>query len=209
VAEVEQDFQLLIQRMRDGSEEAARELYVRYGGHIRRIVRRTPNKKLRSTSDSSAFVQAVWATFFADQHSPQLDNPEAFKAFLGQVARNKVVEVFRQRHTEKYNIDREHSLDGSAACQATRVPAPQPTPSQVAVAKERWNEMVNQLPAHQQGILDLARQGDNYKEIAAKLGVNERTVRRVISKLAKGKQAHEEPSESPPPRRGESGFRAE
>src|SRR5262249_27573823 len=153
-----------------GSEEAARELYERYGSHIRRIVRRNLNKKLRSKYDSSDFVQAVWASFFADEQARRLDNPEALMAFLGQVAKNKVVEVFRQRHTEKYNINREPSLEGSAACQAVRVPAPQPTPSQVAVANERWDQMVKTLPIHQQGILDMARQGDNYQEIAAKLG---------------------------------------
>jgi RNA polymerase sigma factor (sigma-70 family) len=207
MAETDQEFQQLIQRMRDGSEEAAKELYVRFGSHIRRIVRRNLNKKLRSKYDSSDFVQAVWATFFADQPSRNLDSPAALKAFLGQVARNKVVEVFRQRQTEKYNVNREHSLEGSAACQATRVPAPQPTPSQVAVAKERWDQMLNQVPAQHQGILVLARQGNNLQEIADKLGVNEKTVRRVISKLAQGKRSHEEPTGAPPP--GESGSRSQ
>jgi RNA polymerase sigma factor (sigma-70 family) len=192
MAEDPQSFQLLMQRVRAGSPEAARELFDQYGHHVRRVVRRTLHKKLRSKFDSSDFVQSVWATFFAAR-PPGIATPEDLCAFLNRLARNKVVEVFRQRcQTDKYNVNRERSLEGSAAYQATRMAARQPTPSQVAVANEQWDQLRHDLPAHYRDILELTRQGNTQQEIAQKLNLHERTIRRVLRKLALGNRLHEE-----------------
>src|SRR5437870_4945509 len=42
------EFKNLMQRVRDGSEDAARELLDRYGEHILRVVRRKLSRELRS-----------------------------------------------------------------------------------------------------------------------------------------------------------------
>ena len=61
------EFALLMQSVREGSQEAARTLFERYGPHIRRVVRRKLHQKLRPQFDSVDFVQDVWASFFAQQ----------------------------------------------------------------------------------------------------------------------------------------------
>lgn len=61
----QQVFASLMQRVREGSQDAAHELFQQYGPHILRIVRRKLHKTMRSKYDSSDFVQAVWASFFA------------------------------------------------------------------------------------------------------------------------------------------------
>jgi RNA polymerase sigma factor (sigma-70 family) len=192
MAEDPQSFRLLMQRVREGSPDAARELLDLYGEHIRRVVRRNLSKKLRPKFDSSDFLQSVWATFFADQPAA-IDTPEALLAFLNRVARNKVVEAFRQRcQTAKYNVNRERSLEGSAAYQALRVPTRQPTPSQAAATKEEWDQLLERLPAHHQVILDLSRQGITQQEIAQKLNLHERSIRRVLRKFANRNWSYEE-----------------
>jgi RNA polymerase sigma factor (sigma-70 family) len=194
----EQDrFRQVMRRVREGSQEAAQELFDVYGPHIRRIVRRNLHKRLRPKFDSCDFVQAVWATFFADKRLGNFESPQALVAFLATVARNKVVEVTRQRlQTQKYDLDRERSLDGSAAWCMNAVPARQPTPSQVAVAKEQWELLLDKLPAHQRDILVMVRQGSTNQEIADLLGINEKTVRRVLTRLALRTRVHEEPAKT-------------
>jgi len=188
MVEHSEDFDHLMRRLREGSEDPARILFDRYGRHIRRVVRRKLNKKIRSKFDSDDFTQAVWASFFAKAPSKYaFDSPEELIAFLASIAQHKVVDAFRQRVlTEKYNIDREHSLDSSTVYRDGYPASRAPTPSQVASAHEQWDMLVDGQPAHYRGILDMLRQGHTHIEIAETLGLNEKTVRRLIQKLEPG-----------------------
>src|SRR6202022_1858906 len=101
----------------------------RYGHHILHVVRRKLHSKLRPKFDSLDFGQDVWASFFAaEPHDQRFESPSALAAFLAQVARNKVAEAFRTRlQRQKYNLNRENSLDGSAAFHAETLVGPDPT----------------------------------------------------------------------------------
>ena len=48
-----------MERVRSGSEEAAREMFDRYSGHIALVVRRRLDQRMRSQYDSLDFLQAV------------------------------------------------------------------------------------------------------------------------------------------------------
>jgi RNA polymerase sigma-70 factor (ECF subfamily) len=185
VSDKRDEFADLMQRLREGSEDAARELLDRYGEHILRVVRRKLSRELRSKFDSVDFVQAVWASFFAGlPRRRRFDRPQALMAFLVTLAQNKVIDAVRQRmQTKKYNVNRERPLDGAAAAEAAAVAAREPTPSQQAVAKDEWQHLLADLPAHYQRMLVLLREGHTQKDIARELNVNEKTVRRVLDKL--------------------------
>jgi RNA polymerase sigma-70 factor (ECF subfamily) len=179
------EFNDLMRRLAEGSEDAARELLERYSGHILRIVRRKLHRKLRSKFDSVDFVQAVWASFFADAPRQQaFDHPQALVAFLVTLAQNKVIDAVRQRfQTQKYNVNREHALDGSVALQAAALAAREPTPSQKVSEDEEWQRLLTDLPANYQRMLLLLREGHTQKSVARELDVNEKTVRRWLEKL--------------------------
>ena len=59
------EFRALMQRLREGSDEAAWQLVEQYGEPIRRAVRRALSARLRPQFDSLDFVQLVWSSFFA------------------------------------------------------------------------------------------------------------------------------------------------
>jgi RNA polymerase sigma factor (sigma-70 family) len=172
----------LMERIRGGSQDAVRELLARYGDSLLRVIRRRLRKPLRGQFDSADFVQAVWASFFAAPlQDYQFDSPEALMAFLTNLAANKVCDAARRAvQTQKRDLRRVHSLDGSAAVAALSLAAPTPTPSQVVLAKEQWDRLLQGQPAHRRAILLLLRQGHSVQEVARELGVNERTVRRVV-----------------------------
>jgi RNA polymerase sigma factor (sigma-70 family) len=182
------EFGTLMQRVREGSQDAARELSERYGPHILRIVRKKLASRLRSMFDSDDFAQAVWVSFFADlTKGKHFDRPEALAAFLARLAQNKVLEVLRRCfYTQKHNVNRERSLDNSVSPQGTDLPARQPTPSQLAAAREQWDRLLATQPEHGQRILVLLAEGHTHQEIAQMLQLNEKTVRRLVSRLIKG-----------------------
>ncbi len=185
MTERQDDFAALVRRVRDGSDEATRELIDRYGPHILRVVRRRLSKQLRSKFDSLDFVQSVWASVFADRTAlAEIDRPEALVAFLATLAHHKVVEQTQQRfRTRKRNIDQERRLeDAMTGAGPEAVPGAEATPSQVAVANELWDRLLQGQPSQHQKILQLRRHGNTYEEIAATLGLNEKTVRRVLNR---------------------------
>lgn len=180
MAEEQDDFALLMERVAAGSEGAARQLVERYGSLILRIVRQKLARSMRPKFDSIDFVQAVWASFFALRNQGfAFQRSEALVAFLVQIARNKVVEAVRQRlQYQKYNVNRECHLDqpGTFEIFAAR----EPTPEDIAIAREEWNNLLESQPVKFQQILMALRDGETQKEVAEQLGVTDRTVRNVL-----------------------------
>jgi RNA polymerase sigma factor (sigma-70 family) len=184
-------FQELMERVRAGCPEAARTLFERYGDHIRRVVRRKLHQRLRTQYDSLDFQQAVWASFFTGEPVHQLfATPEELVAFLTKMAYNKVVDAFRKRmQTTRYDLSRTVSLEEpahagpDAPTLAGTVAAPQPTPSQVAIANERWELLNQKLPPQQRRVLDLLRRGYTHAEIAAQAGLHPKVIQRLLRRL--------------------------
>jgi RNA polymerase sigma factor (sigma-70 family) len=185
VSLVRQDFDHLLRRARGGSHAAVEELIEHYRPYVVRVVRRRLHKRLRSLFDSSDFVQTVWTSFFADPAKlASFEDPESLLRYLAVMARNKVVEEFRRRfQTEKRDVKREHLLESSSVDRSAALAAKQPTPSEFAVANERWDGLVEGQPNRYQEILRLRAEGFNCQETALLLNLNEKTVRRVIKKL--------------------------
>jgi len=144
------------------------------------------NRRLRSKFDSLDFVQLVWSSFFRDPVDLQRFNrPEELAAFLATMARNKVgMEVRRRLMTQKFNLNRERSLEEADVTEQGDTRGHQPMPMQVAVARERLERMLTGQPQHYRRIIHLRLQGRTNAEIAETLHINESTIRRFLKRLA-------------------------
>jgi RNA polymerase sigma factor (sigma-70 family) len=176
------EFDQLMRRVRDGCPEAAGEAVARYSPHIRRIVRRRLTPRLRDRFDSQDFMQSVWANFFrAPGRAADFSTPEDLVAFLVHVARCKVINAVRHdlvagkrdRNRERLGAD---SVD-------TPLAGPGPSPSQVAIAHERWDQLLNGQPEHYRRALELLRQGYSHDEIAQRVGVHPKAFKRFLRRL--------------------------
>jgi RNA polymerase sigma factor (sigma-70 family) len=182
---LQDDFSCLMQQVRGGSEDAAWELVNRFGESIRRAVRRALSEKLRSKFDSLDFVQLVWGSLFrVRDRLDQFERPEQFAAYLVAMARNKVgMEVRRRMVAAKRDVAREQSLSQLPALGQSQLVSRQPPPDEVAIARERWNHLVQNQPRHYRKIILLRLQGHTYQSIAEIVQVDECTVRRFLKKL--------------------------
>jgi RNA polymerase sigma factor (sigma-70 family) len=185
MSEQDSGFFTLISQVREGSDDAAWELVAQYGDSIRRAVRRVLNERLRSKFDSSDFVQIVWNSLFrARDKLDRFTRPEELAAYLIAMARNKVgMEVRRRLMTEKYNVGHERSLDQLNREGGHEVASRQPSPLDVMLARERWDQIVQGQPAHYREIIRLRLQGYSYLSIAEKVDLDECTVRRFVKRL--------------------------
>jgi RNA polymerase sigma factor (sigma-70 family) len=183
------EFLALMERVRAGCPDAARELYNLYSGHIRRVVRRGLPQRLRSQYDSIDFLQDVWTSFFRTSlENNTFSDPNSLVAFLARMAQNKVADECRRRLlNQKYNLNRERSLQGDGRDEeqpSLDPPHRAPTPSQVAIAKEHWEQLVDGQPDPYRLMLEMLRQGHNHAEIAEKTGLHPKMIQRLLHKMA-------------------------
>ncbi len=109
-------------------------------------------------------------------------------AFLGKMACTKVMETTRQRlGTLRHGMNREESLDRPQPQRAgtvlESVPSPGATPSQYAIAAERWREIIKGLPPGHCRVLELLRDGHSHTAIADHLGIHRKVIQRLLEHL--------------------------
>ena len=177
------DIRELLARIKNGDEEAARELLSRYESKVRLVVRRQLPRLLRSRFDSIDFLQSVWGSFFhrIQTESNDLNEEENLIAFLAWAARNKVIDEYRRAATQKQNIHREESIENRGDRETTL--ASGDTPSELAQARETFDRLSRLLPEDRRVILELKAAGYSCGEIGDRLGLSERTVQRVLEEL--------------------------
>jgi RNA polymerase sigma-70 factor (ECF subfamily) len=182
----------LLDRIRNGDEGAARELLERHEAQVRLVVRRQLPKILRARFDSLDFVQSVWASFFRRiQAGPErFEEPRCLVAFLAQAAKNKVIDQHRRAASRKCDVRREEPMWAGAF---REVAADQDTPSELAQAEEALDRLCDLLPAGRREILRLKADGLSTREIADRLGLGERTVRRALMELRRRAGAGSDP----------------
>lgn len=177
-------FRDLTERLKAGSDQAFDEILDRFGPYVMRSVRRNLDRRLRTRFDSQDFAQAVWMT--AHEHRDRLAecaSPDSLMALLVTIAQRKVRFEFRRHlQAQKQDINRERSMQNDSFV----IPLPDHSadhPSQIVIAREQWNLMVDDEPDRYREIIELRRDGRTLEEIADEVGVNERTVRRVIQRI--------------------------
>lgn len=178
-------FSELVSRAKSGDDQAVGTLLAEFEADVRLAVRRQLPRVLRSQFDSMDFVQLVWASVFAgDGVDPtRFENRQHLRAYLTGVAWNKVHEEYRRRtRTLKYDLGREEPLyvRRGGLEQPRDVPSHDPTPSQNLQEIDRLEQITAGCSDKEAEAIRLRGQGLTFEEIAARVGLSERTVRRLI-----------------------------
>lgn len=187
-------FHELMERIRTGDQAAAWELLDTYGSYLMHVIRQNLPTRLRSKFDSTDFYQNVWASFFGQPEVFQrLDGPKDLLNYLRGMARKKLLMENRRRfQTQKYDMNKESSLDDAPPVDAHSEGAPakkeppdkrQSTPSQVAMVREEWDQWMSKQTLVHQKVVALRFKGLSFEQIAQELRISERTARRVIDQL--------------------------
>ncbi len=172
----------LIARLNDGDLEAVERAFLAYEPYLRMAVRRQLNGALRSKLDSMDIVQSVWADVLRGLPGAgwRFEDHAQLRAFLMRVARNRLIDRRRQHHCA---LERERPLTETSFHD---LPASKlPRPSEVAQGHELWERILEHCPPDHRDILRLRRQGVPLAEIAARKGLHEGSVRRIIYALAR------------------------
>jgi RNA polymerase sigma factor (sigma-70 family) len=173
---------LLLRELCGGDPQAAEHVFLAYEPFLRRVVRRQLHPRLRAKFDSADVVQSVWADLLAGFRGRRwtFTDPAQLRAFLLKATRNRFLDRLRQSNPA---LEREQPLELTAA---ERLPqAPGPRPSECAQADDLWERLLALCPPDHHEVLRLRRQGLSRGEIAARTGLHEGSVRRILRRLAR------------------------
>ena len=183
-ASLDRDFRELLARAQQGCEDAARELYDTYGAHVLRCVRNRMWRRLRSKFDSQDFVQSVFKSFFHDGSKlPDFQTPADLIAYLRSMAEAKVNQESRRRRELKRDATRELPLDVSSEPSGPHPTTRLPTPSTVAIFRERYERVVERHPETEREVADLRLEGNTFPEIGEKLDMDPSHARKILRRL--------------------------
>jgi RNA polymerase sigma factor (sigma-70 family) len=171
----------LLQQLTAGDAEAAQRVFTAYAPYLRMVVRRQLTPALRAKFDSVDIVQSVWADLFDGLRAGywEFANPQQLRAFLVKVTRNRLIDRVRQQQAP---LRLETRLDAAALREL-----PQPRAAQAGEqleADEMWQRLLALCPPQHRTLLELKRQGMPLAQIAARTGLHEGSVRRVLYDLA-------------------------
>jgi RNA polymerase sigma factor (sigma-70 family) len=182
------EFAGLIARVKEGDDAAIGRLIERFGPEVRTMVRRRLPSRLRSQFDTVDFTQEVWQSVIADcrERAEPFEDVRHLRGFLAGVVHNKVMQEYRRRtRTQKYDIGREEPLYIRRGDRVVprELPADDPTPSEAVQAVDRLDQILSGRSPTEVRIVELRREGLTIDEVAARLEIHEKAVRRVIASI--------------------------
>jgi RNA polymerase sigma-70 factor, ECF subfamily len=177
----------LLQRWRQGDQQAAGELFHLYGERLIALARSRISERLARRLDPEDVVQSACRSFFGGardgRYSPQHGGD--LWSLLVAITLNKLHVQVRRNQAAKRAPEREQ-----AECQvadadylATELLAREPTPLEAVALTDEVEQLMRNLGALEQRMLELRLQGYNMDEIGAATGRTERTVRRTLEQV--------------------------
>ncbi len=168
-----------------GDESAVTEFIESFGPQVEIVIRSKLSPSLRKGYDTVDFSQMVWASFYRDRSVlTQFKSRGELISYLTNIARNKLISELRWAHRSKRGGARKPESLEEMDPDRLEFVSNDPTPSQIMVAEESLAAITEGQKEHVQRIIELKSTGLSGPEIADHLGVSQRTVRRVLAKVA-------------------------
>jgi RNA polymerase sigma factor (sigma-70 family) len=169
-------FQQLWNEVKAGSPEATHKFCQDYGPKILRAIRRRLGPVSRQVADSQDFTQDVWTSFFRQIPAGlEFTNMSAIVKYLLKMADHKVIDELR-RINDRQTLYSRVGDDKRPRCDMT-------TGSQVVMATERRQKLVQNMPEQYRPLIQMLSEGWTHQEIAVHIGVSIRTIRRLVESL--------------------------
>jgi RNA polymerase sigma-70 factor (ECF subfamily) len=191
-------FDDLMARLRTGDNEAAAQVFHRFGERLIAVAQKRLGPQMRPKVDPEDVLQSVFRSFFCRQAAGKLDDLETWDSLWGMLVVITLRKCGRRLdyfHAASRDVQREvraePPVDQSAASwEAQDI---EPTPAEAAMVTDLVAHLLSRLEGRHREILTLSLQRYSPTEISAKIGCTERTVYRVLERVKEWlKRAHDE-----------------
>ncbi len=172
----------LIEGLKAGDEDAARDLFARFAGQLVACVQRRLAGQFARRFDPEDVVQSACGSFFAAARADRFtlrDGHDLWNLLLA-ITLNKLRNKIEFHSAAKRGVDHEDSLGGDPGIVAAARTA---APSEETALWDEVEILTRNLDAVKRQIVELRLQGWLLEEIATKINRSERMVRRVLDQI--------------------------
>lgn len=180
-----QEVQKLLEQWRAGDQRAAQVLFDRYSNRLMGLARRRISQRLASRVDPEDVVQSVFRTFFARAKEGQFhfEEQDDLSKLLVRITVHKTLRQVEFHKAAKRNPDLEAGQGEHVHERMRDLLAREPSPEAIVVFCDQLEHFMAQVGPEDRKILEMRLQGFSNEEIAEKLGVYDRKIRRVIERI--------------------------
>jgi RNA polymerase sigma-70 factor (ECF subfamily) len=175
----------LLDRWRQGDQQAAGELFRRYASRLVGLARSRLSAKFAQRVDPEDVVQSVYRTFFAEAQEGryELQRGGDMWRLLVAMTLHKLNDQVKYHSRRKRAVDRDRDAEEGLLGIGAHLLAREPSPLEALALVDEVEQLMGQLePAHR-SMVELRLQGHTIEEIAARTRFSERTVRYVLERL--------------------------
>jgi RNA polymerase sigma-70 factor (ECF subfamily) len=180
-------FEALMQRLRNGDDDAASEIFNRFAHRLIGLARSRLNERLRQKLDPEDVMQSVFKSFFRVQADGKLDlaSWDSLWALLTVITLRKCGHRIEYYRAACRRVDREVTprASGDESTASFEAIARDPSPADAAMLAETVEQVLRELEPREQEIVSLSLQGFSAAEISAQIGRTERTVHRALKRV--------------------------
>ena len=177
-----QDFPLIVERVRAGDEAAAAELVRAFEPEVRRFIRfRLTSPDLRRFLDSLDISQSVFSKFFVEfqEGRIEVESPAQLRGLLLTMARNKLFDRARRERAGKRDSRR---VDGNAHREAMDAVDSTLSASSQLAARELLEAVMERLSDEERELLEQRLSGHGWNELAATFGATGDALRKRVTR---------------------------
>jgi RNA polymerase sigma factor (sigma-70 family) len=178
----EHDTRDLFQRVQDGDEDAARELYHQYLGRLVALARSRMSQRLGQKLDADDVIQSAFRSFFLRAREGQFTIERAgdLWSLLAAITKHKLLKKAEHFRQQKRNIAQDQPM--TAGERGGNDPAfyEEPTEAEAVALSDEVEFLMRELDPLQRQMLQMRLQGQPIPEIAETVERSERTVRRFL-----------------------------
>jgi RNA polymerase sigma-70 factor (ECF subfamily) len=174
-----------VERWRAGDQEAARKLFDGYVDRLVVLARKRISQRLASRVDPEDVVQSVFRTFFGRLKAGQfrIDDQDDLCKLLVRITVHKTLQQIAFHKAAKRDPSMETSQSSDANDRIMDLLDREPGPEEAVAFLEHFDQFLNRLRPEERQIIDMRMQGYSNQEIAEKLGIYDRKIRRVIERV--------------------------
>jgi RNA polymerase sigma-70 factor (ECF subfamily) len=175
----------LLELCRAGNEDAARQLFERYAERLLALARRRISQRLAGRVDAEDCVQSALRTFFhrARQGKFVVKEQDDVAKLLMRITVHKTLRQVAFHQADKRDASSELRQGKQAQKRWDELLAEEPTPDHAVAFLDQLETFFNQLRPQERQILEMRLGGFSNDEIAEKLGVYDRKIRRVFERI--------------------------
>jgi RNA polymerase sigma-70 factor (ECF subfamily) len=172
----------LVSQFRKGDQDAARQIVDRYLDRLLTLARRRISQRLASRVDPEDIVQSVFRTFFGRVKDGQFvfaDQDDLCKLLM-RITLHKTLRQVAYHKAAKRDPNMETPHGEHHHEQLMALFDEEPTQEATVAFLDQLEHFLAQLRPQEREILEMRLQGNSNEEIASKLGIYDRKIRRVI-----------------------------